>query len=215
MKANILEICVGKPEELIINGEPMMSAIYKSPVDGPVTLSETNLEGDEQANPELHGGRDKAVYVYSNVHYPYWQEQLGRAEMEPSQFGQNLTVDGLSDDEVKIGDRFQLGSAKVTIAQPRIPCSKLGKRMGDPTFPNSFLLTGRLGYYLYIDEPGSLQAGDEMTLLQSADHEVTVTSLWRTVFTPAHDLKIAKVAIDFPHLDEGWKKRLRAILKSA
>jgi len=199
----------------MVNDKPVMSAIYKSPVEGPVGLSLSNLEGDEQANPAVHGGRDKAVYVYSRAHYPYWQEQLGRAEMEASQFGQNLTVDGLSDDDVKIGDRFQLGSAIATVAQPRIPCSKLGKRMGDPTFPNIFLLTGRLGYYLYVEQPGTVQAGDEMALLQSADHDITVTSLWRTVFTPAHDVKIAKVAMDFPHLDEDWKKRLRAILKSA
>ena len=215
MQATITEVCVGKPKEIVINGEAVMSAIYKSPIERPVEVSTTNLEGDEQANPSVHGGRDKAVYVYSSTHYPYWQEQLGRATMEASQFGQNLTVDGLSDDDVKIGDRFQLGSAIATVAQPRIPCSKLGKRLGDPTFPNTFLLTGRLGYYLYSEEAGSLQAGDEMTLREQASHGITVTSLWRTVFTPAHDLKIAETAIDFPHLDEGWKKRLRAILKSA
>jgi MOSC domain-containing protein YiiM len=215
MKAVIQEICVGKPKEIKVNGELAMTGIYKSAVEGPVNLSLTNLEGDEQANQEVHGGRDKAVYVYSSLHYPFWQEQLGRAIMEPSQFGQNLTVGGLSDDEVRIGDRFRLGTAVVTVAQPRIPCAKLGARMGDPTFPNSFLLTGKLGYYLYVEEPGTLQQGDNMELLEAASHEVTVTSLWRTVFTPAHEVSIAKQAIDFPHLDNGWKKRLRAILKSA
>ena len=215
MNGKILEVCVGKPKEIIANGKPVMSAIYKSPVDGPVNLSLSNLDGDEQANRSVHGGRDKAVYVYSSTHYPYWQEQLGRAEMEASQFGQNITVDGLSDDEVKIGDRFQLGGAVVSVAQPRIPCAKLGTRMGDPTFPNIFLLTGRLGYYLHVEEEGALQAGDEMSLLESAEHNVTITALWRTVFTPAHDLKIAEIAIDFPHLDNDWKKRLHAIIKSA
>lgn len=215
MKASIEEICVGRPKEIQVNGKPVQSAIYKTPVEGPVNLSHSNLEGDEQANPDVHGGQDKAVYVYSSVHYPFWQEQLGRTVMEPSQFGQNLTVDGLSDDEVKIGDRFQLGTAVVTVAQPRIPCAKLGARMGDPTFPNSFLLTGKLGYYLHVDEPGTVQQGDSMELLAAAEHEVTITTLWRTVFTPAHEIKVAKLALTFPYLDEGWKKRLRAIVKSA
>lgn len=215
MKATIQEVCVGRPKEIPVNGKTVLSGIYKSPVEGPVNLSTTNLEGDEQANPDVHGGQDKAVYVYSSVHYPFWQEQLGRNAMEPSQFGQNLTVDGLSDDDVRIGDRFRLGTAVVIVAQPRIPCAKLGSRMGDPTFPNSFLLTGKLGYYLAVEEPGTVQQGDSMELLTQAEHGVTVTSLWRTVFTPAHELPVAKTAIDFPHLDEGWKKRLRAILKSA
>ncbi len=214
MKARILEICVGKPREIEVNGELVSSGIFKEQVQGSVPLTLLNLEGDQQANLKFHGGRSKAVYVYSATHYPYWQEALGCGSMESSQFGQNITVDGLADDEVRIGDVFQLGTATVEVAQPRIPCAKLGVRVGDADFSAKFLLAGRLGYYLYVIEGGELAAGDTMQLIQRPDHEITVTDVWKTTFTQQRDLDVARQVMQFPHVDEGWKKRLRALLDS-
>ena len=214
MKARILEICVGKPQPIEVNGKLEDSGIFKREVSGTVPLSLLNLEGDEQANLKYHGGRSKAVYVYSASHYPYWQEALGKESLQPSQFGQNVTVDGLADDTVRIGDVFQLGTALVEVAQPRIPCAKLGVRLGDPEFANKFLMAGRLGYYLYVVEEGVLAVGDEMRLVQRPEHEVTVADLWQTTFTQQRSLDVAQQALQLPHVDEGWKKRLRAILKA-
>ena len=215
MKASILEICVGKPREIEVSGERVSSGIFKQAVWGTVPLSLLNLQGDEQANLKFHGGREKAVYAYSASHYPYWLAALGRETLEPSQFGQNITVDGLSDDEVRIGDILQLGTATVEVAQPRIPCAKLGVRLGNRDFATQFLLAGRLGYYLYVIEPGELSSGDEMCVIERPAHEITIADLWRTTFTQERDLDVARQAMDFPHIDEGWKKRLRALLKAA
>ena len=213
MKATVLEVCVGKPREIDINGSKELSGIFKEPVDGKIPLSLLNLQGDEQANLKYHGGRSKAVYAYSSTHYPFWREVMEKQELEPSQFGQNITVDGLADDDVRIGDIFQLGSATVEVAQPRIPCAKLGVRVGEKEFSTKFLLAGRLGYYLYVIEEGELERGDDMRLLDKAKHDITVADLWQTTFTPDRDLEVAKQALEFPHVDEGWKKRLRALLK--
>ncbi len=211
MKAEILEVCIGMPQEIEVNGKQELSGIFKSPAEGPVKLSLTNLDGDGQANLKFHGGREKAIYVYSATHYGFWQSKLESDSLEPSQFGQNLTVDGLPDDEVRIGDQFQLGTALATVAQPRIPCAKLGVRVGNPEFTNRFLMAGYLGYYLYVDEPGSLGRGDVMTLVKRADQDITVRALWQTVFTENRDVDLAAAALEFPYLDEGWKKRLRKI----
>lgn len=214
MKACVQEICVGTPRDIDVNGEAVSSSIFKQAVPGTVPLSLRNLHGDEQANLNFHGGREKAIYVYSASYYPYWRKALGRDALEPSQFGQNITVDGLPDDKVRIGDIFRLGTATVEVAQPRIPCAKLGARLGDRDFTAQFLLAGRLGYYLYVIEAGELATGDEMSLVKRPDHAITVAALWQTTFTQQRDLAVARRALDFPHVDEGWKKRLRALLKS-
>ncbi|MCG8413443.1 MAG: MOSC domain-containing protein [Pseudomonadales bacterium] len=212
MNAKILEVCVGMPQEIEVNGKQELSGIFKSPVEGPVELSLTNLTGDGQANLKFHGGREKAVYVYSANHYGFWRNELVIDSLEASQFGQNLTVDGFPDDEVRIGDQFQLGTAVATVAQPRIPCAKLGVRVGDPEFTNRFLMAGYLGYYLYVDEPGALSSGDSMTMIKRADRNISVRDLWQTVFTTNRDAELAAAALEFPYLDEGWKKRLRKIV---
>lgn len=215
MKAKILEVCVGKPRDIIVNGETERSGIHKSPITGSVALSLTNLAGDSQANLKYHGGREKAVYVYSADYYPDWQRILGKDPLEPSQFGQNLTVDGFPDEAVHIGDRFRVGTALLEVAQPRIPCAKLAARVGREGFGNEFPMAGRLGYYLYTLETGEVQTGDSMERVQTAVHGITVAELGRCVFNEEYDLEVIKLALEFPHVDEGWKKRLRALLRKA
>ena len=211
MQARILEVCVGKPQQIKVNGKRELSGIFKTPVADTVQLSLTRLAGDGQANRKFHGGREKAVYVYSAIHYDWWQSHWRPGPLEPSQFGQNLTVDGLPDDQVRIGDQFQLGSAVVTVAQPRIPCAKLGVRVNDPGFTRRFLQAGFLGYYLHVDQSGCLTRGDVMQLIKRADQDITVRALWQTVFTPKQDRQLARAALQLPHLDQGWRQRLRQI----
>ncbi|MCY4265209.1 MAG: MOSC domain-containing protein [Gammaproteobacteria bacterium] len=209
MQAEILEVCIGQPQEIEVNGQKELSGIFKLPFHSAVDLTLTNLAGDGQADLRFHGGPHKAVYVYSANYYDFWKEDLGRKVLEPSQFGQNLTVAGLSDDEVCLGDQFQLGQAKVTVVQPRIPCAKLGVRLGDPDFPARFLLAGYLGYYLKVDEPGTVASGNSMRLIQRVNHGYSVRALWQTVFTEDRDLDLIRFGLGFEGLDEGWKKRLR------
>jgi len=207
MIMRIVQVCVGRPAEVIFKGKTVTTGIFKSPVDGVVELKPLNLAGDGQADLTVHGGRDKAVYAYSQDHYEYWGKELGVDELEDAQFGENLTVTGFSEDEVTIGDRYKIGTAIVTVTQPRLPCFKLGIRMGDESFPKRFLDSGRMGMYLRVEEEGALQCGDTFDLIDRPAHGISLHDLWRTVFRDDGDAQLALEHL--PHLDAGWLRRLR------
>ena len=166
-----------------------------------------NLTGDGQADLKVHGGRNKAIYVYSQGHYQYLAKEFGVDALEDAQFGENLTVTGLTENQVIIGDSYKIGTAIVTVTQPRLPCFKLGIRIGDEAFPNQFLESGRLGLYLRVEEEGALQCGDTFDLIDRPAHGISLHDLWRIVFRNDGD---ANHALDnLPHLDSGWIRRLR------
>jgi len=203
-------ISIGKPRTILHDGRDVETGIYKSPVDGPVRVTELGIAGDGQADLSVHGGRDKAVYAYPLKHYPTWAVELGVTGLEDSQFGENLAVTEIDEDRVCIGDRFRFGSVVAVVAQPRLPCFKLGIRMGDPDFPPRFLQSGRLGIYLRVETEGETQAGDEFELVEQAAHGISVTRLWRCVFGKDVDRELARQCLEvMPHLDEGWRRRLR------
>jgi MOSC domain-containing protein YiiM len=204
---HIAQVCVGGPTAIDANGKTVLTGIFNSPVEGSVEVKLFNLAGDGQADRTVHGGRDKAIYAYSQEHYVYWAKELGVDTLEDAQFGENLTVAGLSENEVVIGDSYKVGTAIVTVTQPRLPCFKLGIRIGDTSFPRRFLDSGRLGMYLRVVEEGALQCGDAFDLIDRPAHGITLHDLWRTIF---HDDGDAKLALEqLPHLDAGWLRRLR------
>jgi len=210
MTAIIQRISIGQPRAVMHDGREVETGIYKSPVEGPVRVTETGIVGDGQADLTVHGGRDKAVYAYPLKHYPTWAAELGVTELEDSQFGENFAVTEIDEDGVCVGDRFRFGSVVAVVAQPRLPCFKLGIRMGDPGFPPRFLQSGRLGIYLRIETEGETQAGDSFELVDRAGHGITVTGLWRCVFGKDVDRELARQCLEvMPHLDEGWRRRLR------
>ena len=158
----VLSVNVAAPREIIANGKSVRTAIFKAPVDGRVALRRLGLEGDDQADKRVHGGLDQAVYAYDHSYYQQWQESLGRTDFEYGQFGENLTVKGLLDNEVCIGDVLSIGTAEVQVSHPRTPCFKLGLKMGDPTFVKAFLESCCVGFYLRVLEEGEVPAGDEI-----------------------------------------------------
>ena len=186
------------------------TGIFKSPVSAPVFASFSNLAGDKQADLSVHGGRDKAIYVYSHNYYPGWAETLDRSGLESSQFGENLTITGGQDADVVIGDQYRIGAARVIVTQPRIPCFKLGIRLGDMRVPNMFWNRGELGFYLRVEEEGEMSPGDDFALLARPDHQITVRSLWEIV-TTRDQVNASKAMSCLPHLDPGWRRRLAAI----
>ena len=211
MTAVIDSVSIGEPRTVVHDGRDVETGIYKSPVDGPVRVTALGIEGDGQADLSVHGGRDKAVYAYPLKHYASWAAELGVDALEPSQFGENLAVTEIDEDNVRIGDRFRFGTVVAIVAQPRLPCFKLGIRMGDPGFPPRFLQSGRLGIYLRVEAEGETQAGDAFELVEPAPHRITVTMLWRCVFGKDVDRDLARRCLDqMPHLDEGWRRRLQA-----
>ena len=176
------------------------------------TLLKFNLAGDGQEDLESHGGRDKAIYAFPTANNDYWKSDLGVDKLEASQFGENLEISDVSDQDIVIGSRFRAGTAEVVVTQPRIPCFKLGMRMRDENFPNRFLRSGRLGFYLRVAKTGQLQAGDPFVLLDAPSHGITVYGLWQIVFGNQKRGSQAKRALsELKHLDEGWLRRLRLI----
>jgi len=209
-QATILNVAVGTPKTIRHDGKAVTTGIFKEPVRSRVSVTFDGLIGDGQADLSVHGGRDKAVYVYPQVHYATWSRELGTDEMQPSQFGENLTVSGLSEQTVTLGNTYRFGSVVAVVAQPRLPCFKLGIRMNDGEFPARFLQSGRLGFYLRVEEEGETGPGDVFELLDSPAHGITVHELWHFVFREApHAETVSKYLALLPYIDEGWIRRLR------
>lgn len=179
----ILSVNAGLPSELAHGGRTVISGIVKSPVAGRVALGPAGLDGDGQADPSVHGGPDKAVYAYPVEHYAHWEVELRRDDLSPGHFGENLTVEDLLEDDLSIGDLLRADDALLEVSQPRVPCAKLGMRMGDPGFLKPFLRSGRVGFYLRVREPGSLAAGDALRVEHRAEGSMTV----REVAALLHD----------------------------
>jgi len=209
-QTRIQTLSVGLPKTIQHGGKPVTTGIYKAPVSGRVSANVDGLAGDGQADLSVHGGRDKAIYVYPHDHYATWSRELNTAGLEPAQFGENLTVSGLSEQNVTLGATYRFGSVVAVVAQPRLPCFKLGIRMGDEHFPARFLQSGRLGFYLRVEKEGETGVGDSFELLDRPAHGVTIHALWHFVFRDAAHAETANEYFELlPYLDEGWQRRLR------
>jgi MOSC domain-containing protein YiiM len=158
----LFSINVGLPRNVAHGSTRVETGIFKRPVIGPVKVSRLNIEGDHQADLSVHGGVNKAVYAYSWKNVDYWKKFLGRADLDPGSFGENLTIDGLLDTEISIGDELEIGTARFQVTQPRFPCFKLGIAMGQPEFVKTFDESGRNGFYLSVLQEGTITAGDKI-----------------------------------------------------
>ena len=165
----LLSINVCEPRVVYIHGRELETGIFKVPVTGPVAVGTLNLAGDGQADLTVHGGPDKAVYLYSRENIDYWNATLHRDDLGPGSFGENLTVEGLGESEVAIGDEFAIGTACFLVTQPRLPCLKLALALETPSITKTFLESGRTGCYLRVLEEGTMQAGDAILPLPSRE----------------------------------------------
>src|ERR1700712_1782475 len=158
MTARVVSVNVGGPREVQWEGKTVRTAIWKAPVDGPRMVRRLNIDGDDQADRNAHGGEHRAVFVYQLESYKYWERELGRDDFVPGQFGENLTVDGLADDEVCVGDRYRIGGALLEVTQPRVTCYRVGIRMGVADMPSLLVAHHRPGFYLRVLEEGEIVA---------------------------------------------------------
>jgi MOSC domain-containing protein YiiM len=173
----VISVNVGLPKTVQWRDQTVTTGIFKSPVEGPVTLREHNLDGDRQADLSVHGGPTKAAYVYSTQHYTYWRQELPDVEMEWGHFGENFTVDGMDEKATYIGDEFSVGTARVVVTEPRMPCFKLSVRFGRTDIVKRFLQSQRSGFYLGVVEEGQVQAGDAFELLSKHPDELSVADV--------------------------------------
>jgi len=165
----VISVNVGLPRDVDWHGKRVRTSIWKEPVSGPVRVGPFNLDGDEQSDLSVHGGARKSVYAYPSEHYPSWRAELPGTELPWGMFGENLTIEGLLETGVHIGDRLRIGSAEFVVTQPRMPCFKLGIRFGRPEIVEEFLQSGRSGFYLSVVRQGHVEAGDAVELLERRD----------------------------------------------
>lgn len=174
----VRSVNVGGPRTVLWRGENVRTSIFKSPVAGRVRVGQTNLEGDQQSDRAVHGGTEKAVYAYPAEHYDWWRKELPDAEFPWGVFGENLTIEGLLEGKVHIGDRIRAGTAEFVVTQPRTPCFKLAIRFGRPDIVKRFHLSGRSGFYLSVAKEGDVAAGDSIQVLSKDPGGVTVAEVF-------------------------------------
>ncbi|ULL18700.1 MOSC domain-containing protein [Paenibacillus sp. H1-7] len=204
----LLSLNLGKPAVVQYNGKPVETGIYKRPVEGAITLSSVQLEGDGQADKVNHGGEDKAVSVYCVEHYPYWRKELN-AELPYGAFGENFTVAGMVETDVHIGDIFETGGALVQISLPRRPCFKLGVRHNRPDMPLLFQNTGYTGYYLRVLKEGAVTGGTPIRLVDRHPKAISVAEVNRLKYHDKDDLEAIKALLEVKELAEGWRESFR------
>jgi MOSC domain-containing protein YiiM len=204
---HVVFVNVGLPREVEWKGRKVLTGIFKRPVDAKVPVRRLNIDGDGQADPTVHGGPDKAVYAYPIEHYGPWAEHLGY-ELSPGNFGENLTTQGLLEDAVHIGDEFRVGTARLVITQPRLPCFKLGIRFGEPGMVKSFLQAGKPGIYFAVLEEGEVGPGDSIERLVEDASRITVSDMLRLVLDQDAAPAALRRLLGVPSLAAVWRKTL-------
>lgn len=207
--ARVISVQVGLPRRLSWRGRAITTGIVKEPVPGPVRIRRHGMEGDGQADLSVHGGPSKAVYVYLEEHYAYWKDELGVAELLFGQFGENLTVRGLYEETVRIGDRFRAGTAELVVTQPRTPCAKLAARFGRPDMVRRFERSGRCGFYLAVEREGEVRAGDPFERVATDAASLSVAEILRLARARDPDPDAVRRARSLPALSPEWRERFR------
>lgn len=205
----VVSVNVGLPREVPWHGKTVLTSIYKAPVPGPVRVKRLNVEGDRQSDLEVHGGADKAVYVYPSEHYLFWRAELPDVDLPWGAFGENFTTDGLMEDGIHIGDRLTVGSAAFVVTQPRMPCFKLAIRFGRPEIVKRFLRSGRTGFYLAVTREGEVVAGDSVTLESRDEEAITVADVVGLYSADAANQDLLRRASELQALPDGWRDYFR------
>ncbi|HEX9843714.1 MAG TPA: MOSC domain-containing protein [bacterium] len=203
----LIAVSVGMPREVQdVRRGAVRTGIWKTPVPGQVRVARLNLAGDGQADLDNHGGADKAVYGYPHEHYPLWRSELGRDDLAPGGFGENLTCEGLLEPDLCIGDRLRIGSAVLEVSQPRTPCFKLGLRFGDARMVKRFLASERCGFYLRVVEEGELAAGAPIERIARGEGAMSVAAVNHLMHMARDDLDGAARAAALPALSLDWRE---------
>ena len=213
----LISVNVSLAKEVPYLGRTITTGIFKEPVTGRVMVRRLNIDGDDQADRRVHGvGFDMAIYVYSIEHYAFWAKELGREGFPFGQFGENLTVEGLSEDTVRVGDTFRVGGTLLQVTQPRIPCYKFAMRMEEgQDFPARFQETGRMGFYCRVLEEGEIGAGDDIELVERDKGASTIAEFIRVYLYESHEPASLKRVLASKELSEPWREYLEKMLKKA
>jgi MOSC domain-containing protein YiiM len=211
--ARLLSVNVGLPRDIAWRGKTVHTAVWKTPVQGRRMVRRLNIDGDGQGDLAGHGGEHRAVFVYQIDSYHYWQRHLCRNDFTYGQFGENFTVDGLSDQEVCIGDRYRVGSALFEVTQPRVTCYRVGIRMNEPQMAALLVAHGRAGFYFRVLEEGEVEAGEEIVQVTGGPERMTVFGINALLYMPGHPRSELVRALGIPALSAGWRASFQALLE--
>ena len=209
----IISVNVGLPRLVLRDGEPVSTGIFKKPVTHRVMMRTLNLDGDRQSDLSVHGGPEKAVYVYPSEHYEFWKHELPDMDLPWGVFGENFTTTGLLETEVNIGDKFRIGMAEVMVTQPRMPCYKLGIRFGRADIIKRFLVSERTGFYLSVLKEGEVGAGDEIEPIERNGAGVKVVEVTRLYSSDKDNADVLRRLITLEELPESWREYLQRRLE--
>ncbi|GAB4376231.1 MAG: MOSC domain-containing protein [Elainellaceae cyanobacterium] len=201
----LISVNAGLPREVTWKGKTVTTGIFKEPVNERVMVRSLNLDGDRQADLTVHGGADKAVYVYPFEHYEYWRSELPNTELTFGIFGENFTVSGLKEEELNIGDRFQIGTVQLMVTQPRMPCYKLGIRFGRPDMVKRFLASRRTGFYFRVLQEGEVGAGDTLELVSRDTNNITVADITRLYVREQNNPELLQRVTQLEALPASWR----------
>jgi MOSC domain-containing protein YiiM len=211
----LISVNVGLPREITVGGKTVRTSIWKNPVQGRVHVSKLNLDGDQQSDLSVHGGVDKAVYVYPDEHYSYWRTQLPDVELPWGAFGENFTSEGIREEQTRIGDRIRIGSAEFMVTQPRMPCFKLGIRFNRRDMVKRFLASKRTGFYLAVIREGEVENGDAIEFIEKQETGVTITDIVNLYSIDSQKQELLRRATELPALPQSWKDYFRKRLWDA
>jgi ferredoxin-NADP reductase/MOSC domain-containing protein YiiM len=208
----LVSVNVGLPKDVPWQGKTVHTGIWKQPAAGPQMVRRLNIDGDGQGDLAGHGGEQRAVLVYQLDSYRHWQRHFGREDLSYGNFGENLTVDGLADAEVCIGDRYQIGEAEFEVTQPRVTCYRVGMRLGEPELPALLVSHHRPGFYMRVITEGHIQAGDQIVKTRTGPGALSVADTDALLYLPGRDRDKLKVALRIPALSPGWQGSFRDLL---
>jgi MOSC domain-containing protein YiiM len=178
----IISTNIAEPQFVTINGEKQKTGIYKKPTDHPIYLDKEEVQGDEVSNRQVHGGDFKACYLFSANHYPHWKNLYPQLTWNYGMLGENLTVEGLDETQLHVGDIYKLGSALIEVTQPREPCTTFAAKMGKADIMQQFINHGRPGTYVRVLQQGHVSVGDSIELIEKAINSVSIADFFKLLF---------------------------------
>src|SRR4026208_739120 len=210
----LLSVNVGLPRDIEWKGRTVHTGIWKDPLPGRCRVGRLNLDGDGQGELAGTGGEQRAVFVYSSESYRHWEEELKRTDLVPGQFGENFTIEGLPDDAVCIGDRYQIGSALFEVTQPRVTCYRVGIRLNEARMPALLTSSARPGFYFRVLQEGQVGADDDIVKVGEAKERMTVAEINALLYLPNHARDRLERALRIEALSPGWRSSFEALLQS-
>ncbi len=214
-RLKLISLKVARPRLMLYQGGTLNTGIFKSPVSGPVQLRTLNLDGDRQADLSVHGGPFKAVYAYPSEHYEYWKQELPGVEMPWGMFGENFTTEGMRESDLHIGDRLQIGAARVMVRQTRTPCLKLAAKFQRDDMIDRFLDSGRSGVYFSVEQEGSVVAGDSFQLVSAEPGAITLAEMNQLLVHERYNRDLLEKALTSEALPENWRDYFASRLAAA